>query len=55
MVALDALTGEQRWKFEMTDVTRSGILTTAADLLFTGAATTADLNRAASADGLASP
>ena len=36
VVALDALTGEQRWKFEMTDVTSSGILTTASDLLFTG-------------------
>ena len=37
VVALDALTGETRWKFEMTDVTSSGILTTASDLLFTGA------------------
>ena len=37
VLALDALTGEQRWKFEMTDVIRSGILTTASDLLFTGA------------------
>ena len=37
VVALDAVTGEQRWKFEMTDVTSSGILTTASDLLFTGA------------------
>ena len=37
MLALDALTGEQQWKFEMTDVIRSGILTTASDLLFTGA------------------
>ena len=37
VVALDALTGEPRWKFEMTDVTSSGILTTASDLLFTGA------------------
>ena len=36
VVALDALTGEPRWKFEMTDVTSSGILTTASDLLFTG-------------------
>ena len=35
--AIDALTGELRWKFEMTDVIRSGILTTASDLLFTGA------------------
>ena len=37
VVALDALTGQPRWKFEMTDVTSSGILTTASDLLFTGA------------------
>ena len=37
VLALDALTGEQQWKFEMTDVIRSGILTTASDLLFTGA------------------
>ena len=37
VVALDALTGEQRWKFEMTDVITSGILTTASDVLFTGA------------------
>ena len=37
VLAIDALTGEQKWKFEMTDVIRSGILTTASDLLFTGA------------------
>ena len=36
ILALDALTGEQRWKFELTDVITSGILTTASDLLFTG-------------------
>lgn len=36
VIALDARTGEQRWKFHMTDVTDSGILTTASDLLFTG-------------------
>ena len=36
VIALDAKTGEQKWKFEMTDVTDSGILTTASDLLFTG-------------------
>ena len=34
--ALDATTGKLKWKFEMTDVTDSGILTTASDLLFTG-------------------
>ena len=37
VLAVDALTGEPRWKFEMTDVISSGILTTASDLLFTGA------------------
>ena len=36
ILALDALTGEQRWKFELTDVITSGLLTTASDLLFTG-------------------
>jgi alcohol dehydrogenase (cytochrome c) len=37
VLAIDALTGEERWRFEMTDVIRSGILTTASDLLFAGA------------------
>lgn len=37
VLAIDALTGEQRWKFEMTDVISSGILSTASDLLFSGA------------------
>ena len=37
VVAVDALSGEQQWSFEMTDVISSGILTTASDLLFTGA------------------
>ncbi len=36
ILAMDALTGEQRWKFELTDVITSGILTTGSDLLFTG-------------------
>jgi alcohol dehydrogenase (cytochrome c) len=36
VMAYDVLTGERRWKFDMHDVTDSGILTTAADLLFTG-------------------
>jgi alcohol dehydrogenase (cytochrome c) len=36
VLALDATTGAQKWKFPMTDVTDSGILTTASDLLFTG-------------------
>ena len=37
VLALDALSGEERWRFEMTDVIRSGMLTTASDLLFSGA------------------
>ncbi len=37
VLAIDALTGEQRWKFEMTDVISSGVLTTASDLVFAGA------------------
>jgi alcohol dehydrogenase (cytochrome c) len=36
VLALDSRTGEQKWKFQMTDVTDSGILTTASDLLFAG-------------------
>jgi alcohol dehydrogenase (cytochrome c) len=36
VLALDAGTGELKWKFAMTDVTDSGILTTASDVLFTG-------------------
>jgi alcohol dehydrogenase (cytochrome c) len=36
VIALDARTGERRWTFSMTDVTDSGILTTASDLLLTG-------------------
>ena len=36
ILAMDALTGEQRWKFELTDVITSGILVTSSDLLFTG-------------------
>jgi alcohol dehydrogenase (cytochrome c) len=34
--ALDPQTGERKWEFKMTDVTESGILTTASDLLFSG-------------------
>jgi alcohol dehydrogenase (cytochrome c) len=34
--AFDPKTGEKKWEFRMTDVTSSGILTTASDLLFTG-------------------
>jgi alcohol dehydrogenase (cytochrome c) len=36
VLALDPRTGETKWKFQMTDVTDSGILTTASDVLFTG-------------------
>ena len=36
MLALDPRTGERKWKFEQYDVSDSGILTTASDLLFTG-------------------
>ena len=36
VMAIDPKTGERKWRFDMTDVTDSGILTTASDLLFTG-------------------
>jgi alcohol dehydrogenase (cytochrome c) len=36
VIALDPGTGREKWKFKMTDVTESGILTTGSDLLFTG-------------------
>jgi alcohol dehydrogenase (cytochrome c) len=36
VIALDPRTGAKKWKFPMTDVTDSGILTTATDLLFAG-------------------
>jgi alcohol dehydrogenase (cytochrome c) len=36
VIAVDPRTGERKWKFEQYDVTDSGILTTASDLLFTG-------------------
>jgi alcohol dehydrogenase (cytochrome c) len=34
--ALDASTGEKKWEFKMPDVTESGVLTTASDVLFSG-------------------
>ena len=34
--AIDPLTGTKKWEYRMNDVTASGILTTAGDLLFTG-------------------
>ena len=36
ILALDPLTGEQRWEYKMVDYTDAGILTTASDLLFSG-------------------
>jgi len=36
VIAIETGTGREKWKFKMTDVTDSGILTTASDLLFTG-------------------
>ena len=36
VLAIDPRTGQQRGRFEMTDVTSSGILTTGSNLLFTG-------------------
>ena len=35
VIALDPRTGQQRWRFATTDVSSSGVLTTATDLLFT--------------------
>ena len=34
--ALDPISGAKKWEYKMTDVTGSGILTTASDVLFTG-------------------
>ncbi len=36
VIAIDPKTGQSKWKFQMYDVTDSGILTTAGDVLFTG-------------------
>jgi alcohol dehydrogenase (cytochrome c) len=36
ITAVDPLTGDIRWQFKMTDVTDSGILSTASDLVFAG-------------------
>ena len=36
VIAMDPRTGQPRWKFEQFDVSDSGMLTTASDLLFTG-------------------
>ncbi len=36
VLAIDPHTGQRRWQFDLTDVTTSGVLTTATDVLFTG-------------------
>jgi alcohol dehydrogenase (cytochrome c) len=36
LLAIDPNTGEKKWEFKMTDVTGSGILSTASDLVFAG-------------------
>jgi outer membrane protein assembly factor BamB len=36
VLAMNPATGEPAWKFRMTDVTDTGVVTTATDLLFTG-------------------
>ena len=36
VIAMDPATGEPRWKYRMTDVTDTGVVTTASDLLITG-------------------
>lgn len=36
VLAIDPNTGQPKWRFRMTDVTDTGIVTTASDLLFTG-------------------
>jgi alcohol dehydrogenase (cytochrome c) len=36
VLAVDPNTGEKKWEFKMTDVTGSGILSTASDVVFSG-------------------
>jgi len=36
ILAMDPHTGQKKWEFKMSDVTDSGVLTTASDLLFAG-------------------
>ena len=36
ILAMDPATGQIKWQFKMTDLTASGVLTTASDLLFAG-------------------
>ena len=37
MRAFDPQTGEKKWEYKMTDITMAGVLTTATDVLFSGA------------------
>ena len=36
VIAIDPNTGDRKWTYYMTDVTDSGVLSTASDLIFTG-------------------
>jgi len=36
VLAIDPNTGDAKWRYRMTDVTDTGVLTTASDLLITG-------------------
>ena len=36
LIALDPSTGDRKWTFPMYDLTESGVMTTASDLVFTG-------------------
>jgi alcohol dehydrogenase (cytochrome c) len=36
VIAIDPENGSHKWKFDMTDVSIAGIMTTASDVLFTG-------------------
>jgi alcohol dehydrogenase (cytochrome c) len=36
VIAIDPSTGDRKWTYYMTDVTDSGVLSTASDLIFTG-------------------
>ncbi len=36
LIAIDPATGDRKWTFPMYDLTESGVMTTASDLVFTG-------------------
>ena len=36
LIAIDRATGDRKWTFPMYDLTESGVMTTASDLVFTG-------------------